>query len=206
MSDRYAPALLLDVFVFWFVLRWLLPGGLLLLFGRLRILMMVGGTLGAFAQHHYVWAAFFAAAAWLSWLLLHRWRTSARVRRAHTRRLPTRLLWRRVTPSAIATLCERRIGTSVDAAAPAMLSGSPSARVVLALADDAVWVLGDDSSPARPRVGGVLACWARQGLVSHTQRSHRVQRLELSWPANGALVRGHIWVRPLADVFAGHVL
>jgi hypothetical protein len=206
MPDRYAPALLLEVFAFWFVLRWLLPAALLLLFGRLLILMMVVGTLGTLAQHHYVWAAFFAAAGWLSWSLLRRWRTSARVSRGHTRRLRARLSWRGVTPSTIATLCEQRIGTRVDAAAPATLSGLPSPGVVLALADDAVWVLGDDSSRTGPRVGRVMACWGRRGLVSHTQPSHRGQTLELSWPENGALVRGLIPVRPLGDVFAGHLL
>src|SRR5437764_174129 len=206
MPDKYAPALLLDVFAFWFVLRWLLPAALLLLFGRLLILMMVVGTLATLAQHHYVWAAFFAAAAWLSLFLLRRWRTSAQLGRAHTRRVPTRLLWRCVTPSAIATLCERRIGTSVDAAAAATLSGSPSANVVLALADDAVWVLADDSSATRPRLGRVMACWARQGLVSHTQPARRRQTLELSWPRNGALVRGVIPAGRIGDVFAGHLL
>jgi hypothetical protein len=49
MPDRYAPALLLDVFAFRFVLRWLFPRRLVLLFGRLLILMMVVGTLGALA-------------------------------------------------------------------------------------------------------------------------------------------------------------
>src|SRR5947209_13374003 len=159
MPDKYAPALLLDVFAFWFVLRWLLPRGLLLLLARLLILMMVVGTLGTLAQHHFVWAAFFAAAGWLAWSLLRRWRASARLSRGHTGRLRARLSWRGVTPSTIATLCEKRIGTRVDAAAPATLSGSPSASVVLALADDAVWVLGDGSSPTRPRVGRVMACW-----------------------------------------------
>jgi hypothetical protein len=206
MPDRYAPALLLDVFAFWFVLRWLLPDGLLLLFGRLLILMMAVGALGTVAQHHYVWAAFFAAAAWLSWSLLRRWRKPLALRRPHARRLPARLLWRGVTPSSIASLCEQRIGTRVDAAAPATLSGSPSASVVLALADDAVWVLGDESSPTCPRVGRVMACWARRGLVSHSRPSHRGQTLELSWPKNAALVRGVIPVRPLGDVFTGYLL
>jgi hypothetical protein len=125
MPDRYAPALLFDVFACWFVLKRLLPRGLLLLFGRLLILMMVVGTLGTLAEHHYVWAAFFAAPAWLSWALLRRWHTSARPTRARMPRLPARLLWRRVTPSAIAMLCEQRIGSRVDAAAPATLRGHP---------------------------------------------------------------------------------
>jgi hypothetical protein len=206
MPDKHAPALLLEVLALWFVLRWVLPARLLLLFGRLLILMMVVGTLGTLAQHHYVWAAFFAAAATLAWSLLRRWRTSTSLRRRYSPRLPSQLLWRRVTPSAIAILCEQRIGTRVDAAAPATLSRSPSANVVLALAGDAVWVLGDDASLTLPRVGRVMACWARQGLVSHTQPSHRGQTLELSWPKTGALVRGLIPVRPLGDVFAGHLL
>ena len=206
MPNRYAPALLLDVFALWFVLRWLLPAALLLLFGRLLNLMMVVGTLGTLAQHHYVWATFSAAAAWLSWAPLRRWRTSRPLISAHTPRLATRLSWRRVTPSAIATLCEQRIGSRVDAAAPATLSGSPSASVVLALADDALWVLDDDSSPTRPRVGRVVARWARRGLVSHSQPSHRGQTLELSWPRNGALVRGRIPAGRVGDAFAGHLV
>jgi hypothetical protein len=77
---------------------------------------------------------------------------------------------------------------------------------VLALADDAVWVLGDDSSTTRPRVGRAVACWARRGLVSHTRPSHRGQTLELSWPKTGALVRGRLPAGPVGDVFAGHLL
>jgi hypothetical protein len=206
MPDRFAPALLLEVFAFWFVLRWLLPAAVLLLLGRVLIGMMAIGTLGTLDQHHYVWAVFFAISAALALLLLRRWRMlDRRARRPRIRRLG-RFAWRRVTPAAIATLCEQRIGVRVDAAAPVTLPGEPPARTVIALAGDAVWVLDDESSPTRPQIGRVLASWARQGLVSHVEPSRHGQTLELSWPTRGALVRGLIPAGPFADVFAGQLL
>src|SRR5207248_6753596 len=100
----------------------------------------------------------------------------------------------------------QRIGARVDAAAPVTLAGHRPVRTVIALADHAVWVLADDSSATRPRLRRVMACWARQGLVSHTQPARRRQTLELSWPRNGALVRGVIPAGRIGDVFAGHLL
>ena len=58
MPDRYAPALLLDVVVFWFVLRWVLPASILMLFARALAALMAVGTLGALGQHHFLWTVF----------------------------------------------------------------------------------------------------------------------------------------------------
>jgi hypothetical protein len=66
MPDRYAAALLLDVLAFWFVLRWLPTARMTLLVGRLLIVGMAVGALGAVADHHYVWAVCFAASCALS--------------------------------------------------------------------------------------------------------------------------------------------
>jgi hypothetical protein len=204
MPDRYAPALLLDVFAFWFLLRWVLPVAIVLLFARVLLALMAVGTLGALGEHHYVWTAFFAASAVLSWLLLRRWRgVGPRIKPmrlvAHARRA-----WRRATPDAVAVLCERRIGERVDAAVPATLP--PSDHCLLALAGNALWVLEDRSRWSHPEVGRVLATWARDELVSHVERKRAAQRLELSWPRHGALVRAELPTGPLADAFAGQLL
>jgi hypothetical protein len=204
MPDRYAPALLLDVFAFWFVLRWVLPAAIVLLFARVLVALMAVGTLGALGEHHYVWTAFFAASAVLSWLLLRRWR-GAGPRIKPMRLAPhARRAWRRVTPDAVAVLCERRIGERVDAAVPATLP--PSDHCVLALAGSALWVLEDSSGQSHPEVGRVLAAWARDELVSHLVPTRRGQQLELSWPRHNALVLAALPTGPLADAFAGQLL
>lgn len=204
MPARYAPALLLDVFAFWFVLRWLLTAAAVLL--RLLVGMMVVGMLGTLDQHHYVWAATFAGSALLASYLLHRWR-GARPRR-ETRRLPlpTPSAWRHVQPTELATLCEQRLGLQVDAAVPVTIESSPEVHCVLALAGDGLWALADESLAARPQIGRVLACWARCGLVAHMEHSRRRERLEFSWPGHGALVRGITSSGAIADTFAGHLI
>jgi hypothetical protein len=202
MPDRYAPALLLDVLAFWFVLRWVLSAAMLLLFARVLLAMLAVGLLVSLGQHHYVWAVSFAAAAALAWTLM-RWqraRPPAQPRRPH---LSPGQAWRRITPDAIDVLCERRIGDRVDAAAPVTISDQPC---VLALAGHALWVLEDSSSSRHPDVGRVLARWSRDELVSHVEPSGRGQLLELSWPSHGALVRGLMPAGAPADAFAGQLV
>ena len=203
MADRYAPALLLEVLAFWFVLRWLLIGRAILFVGRALVLMMVVGVLGTLDEHRYIWAGCFAGSAVLAWVLLHRWRGTPR--RVLGRGLRPRFsrAWRHMTPGELATLCERRVGLQVDAAVPAAIAAD---RVVLALAGNGVWVLEDESHAKQPRVGRVLVCWARQGLVAHVERVRRRDLLELSWPERRALVRGVIPSGPTAELFAGHLV
>jgi hypothetical protein len=55
------------------------------------------------------------------------------------------------------------------------------------------------------QVGRVLACWDRATLVAHVEHCHRGERLELSWPRNGAFVRGVMPSGAAADVFAGQL-
>jgi len=203
MADRYAPAVFLEVLTFWFVLRWLLVGRLVLFFGRLLVLMLVVGAIGTLGEHHYLWAACFAAAGLLSWLLLRRWRRRG-VRPTFGR--PAFLAWRSRTPTEIASLCERRLGLLVDAAAPATVTGGAPAHCVLALADDGLWVLEDQSRFRHPRVGRVLASWDRTTLVSHVEHSRRGERFEFSWPRERALVRGVIPSGEAADLLAGHLV
>jgi hypothetical protein len=203
MAERFAPALFLEVLVFWFVLRWLLLGRAILFVGRVLVLMMLVGVVGTLDQHRYFWAACFAGSAALAWALLRHWRSrrSQLPNRAFT---PLRLRsLRRMTPGELATLCERRVGVQVDAAVPAAIAPD---RVVLALAGDGLWVLEDESRATRPRVGRVLACWARQGLVAHVDHSKRGHVLELSWPERGALVRGVLPSGPTSELFAGHLV
>jgi hypothetical protein len=168
--------------------------------------MMAIGTLGTLDQHHYVWALFFAISAVLAWTLLRRWRMLDRRTRRPTIRRLGRFAWRRITPTALAALCEQRIGVRVDAAAPVTLPGQPPVSTVIALAGDALWVLDDESSPTRPRIGRALARWARRGVVAHVESSRRGEMVELSWPTHGAFVRGLIKPGPLADAFAGQLL
>lgn len=203
MADRYAPAVFLEVLAFWFVLRWLLVGRLVLFFGRLLVLMMVVGAIGTLGEHDYVWAACFAAAGLLSWLLLRRWRGHGVRSRS---RVPAFLAWRRRSPTEVARLCERRIGLLVDAAAPATVAGDPPARCVLALAADGVWVLEDQSRLRHPQVGRVLASWDRTTLVSHVEHSRRGERFEFSWPRERALVRGVLASGEAADLLVGHLI
>jgi hypothetical protein len=203
MADRYAPAVFLEVLAFWFVLRWLLVGRLVLLLGRLLVLMTVVGTIGTLRERHYVWATCFAGAALLSWLLLRGSRHRG-VRAAF--RLPAFLAWRSRAPTEVASLCERRIGLLVDAAAPAKLAGDPPAQCVLALAGDGLWVLEDQSRLRHPQVGRVLASWDRITLVSHVEHSRRGERFEFSWPRDGALVRGVMPSGEAADLLAGHLV
>ncbi len=206
MADRYAPALLLDVLAFWFVLGWLLTAAAVLFVGRLLVLMMVVGILGTLDQHHYVWAGFFAAATALAWVLLRRWHRRRVPREGRRLHAPTSLAWRNVEPAELATMCERRVGLQVVAAVPTTIAATPDLHCVLALAGDGLWVLEDESRLTDPRVGRVLACWATRGLVAHVERLGRRDRLELSWPANGALVRGVTLPSTMADVFAGHLV
>ncbi len=74
MADGYAPALFLEALAFWFILRWLLTARTVLLVGRLLVLMMFVGALGAIDEHRFVWAGCFAGSAFLAWLLRDRWR------------------------------------------------------------------------------------------------------------------------------------
>jgi hypothetical protein len=204
MADRYAPALFFEVLAFWLVLRWLLLGRLILLFGRLLVVMMVVGALGTLDEHNYVWAASFLGAGLLAWLFLRRWRGLPTVGRFR-RRVPTGLAWHDKSADKLATLCERRTGLHVDAAAPATISSSPASRCVIALAGDGLWVLEDESRFRRPKIGRVRACWDRVGLVAHVQRSRGGEDLELSWPRSGALVRGVMPRGAAADLVAGHL-
>jgi len=203
MADTYAPALLLEVFAFWFVLRWLLIGRAILFVGRALVLMMVVGVLGTLDEHRYIWAGCFAGSAVLAWALLRRWRGSRRETLSHRLRPRVSRAWQQVTPAELAALCERRVGLRVDAAVPAAIA---SDQVVLALAGDGVWVLQDESKLTRPGVGRVVGCWARQGLVAHVEHLRRGDQLELSWPARGALLRGVMPSGDTADLFAGHLV
>jgi hypothetical protein len=101
MADRYAPALLLDVLAFWFVLRWLLTARMILLVGWLLVLMMVVGALDTVAHQHYVWALFFAAAALLAWTLMRRWQRPGLPAQRRRRRLSPGHAWRRLTSDEI---------------------------------------------------------------------------------------------------------
>jgi hypothetical protein len=203
MGDRYAPAVFLEVLTFWFVLRWLLVGRLVLFFGRLLVLMMVVGAIGTLGEHDYVWAACFAAAGLLSWLLLRRWR---RAGARSTFRRPSFLAWRSRSPTEVASLCERRLGLLVDAAAPATVAGDAPTRCVLALAGDGLWLLEDESRFRHPQVGRVIASWDRTTLVSHVEHSRRGETFEFSWPRHGALVRGIMPSGQPADLLAGHLV
>ncbi len=198
MADVYAPALFLEVLAFWFVLRWLLAARLILFFGRILVLMMLVGVLETVGEQRFVWAACFACSAVLAWVLLRRWRGKPHVAPVMPR-LFAFLAWRGKSADEVAALCERRIGVKVEAAAPAIVSGPRSAHCVLALAGDGVWVLEDQSRIRQTRIGRVLACWDRTGLVAHLGRSHRGECFEFSWPRRGALVRGRMPCGPAAD-------
>ncbi len=204
MADRYAPALFLEVLAFWFVLRWLLLGRLILLVGRLLVLMMVVGALATLDEHHLVWAASFAGAGLLAWLLLRRWR-GVPFMRQHGIPLARCFAWRTMPAAEVAALCERRIGLPVDAAAPATIVDASHSRCLVALAGDAVWVLEDESRPRRARIGRVLGQWDRTSLVSHVEHSRRGEQFEFSWPRQGALVRGVMPSGPAAELLAGHL-
>ena len=91
--------------------------------GRLLIVMMIVGALRTLDEHDYVWAASFLGAALLAWLLLRRWRGPPTIGQSRLR-LPRRLAWHDKSADEITTLCERRIGLQVDAAAPATISSS----------------------------------------------------------------------------------
>ena len=205
MADGYAPALFLEVLAFWFILSWLLLARLVLFLGRCLVLLMLVGALGSLDDHRFIWTACFAGSAVLAWLLLRRWRAGPTVRTPRFR-LPGSLAWHGRSADEVATLCERRIGLQVDAAAPATLAAQAPARCVLALAGDGVWVLKDESRVSHPRIGRVLACWDRRGLVAHLKHSRRAERFEFSWPRYGALVRGVMRSGPPAEQFVGHLL
>jgi hypothetical protein len=192
------------VLAFWFILRWLLTARLVLFFGRLLVLMMVVGALGTIDEGRLAWAACFAGSALLAWLLLRQWRGRHAPRRSF--RVPTSLAWRGKSADEVATLCERRIGLKVDAAAPATLTAAPPAHCVLALAGDGLWVLEDESRVGRADIRRVVACWDRKSLVAHIEHSRHGQYFEFSWPQNGALVRGVMPLVGPADHLAGHLV
>jgi hypothetical protein len=204
MADQYAPALFLEVLAFWFLLRWFLAARLILFMARALVLLMIVGVLSTIDRREYVWALWFAGSALLAWLLLRRWRGVPYLgRRKLARR--RRHAWNHVSPGELAALCERRIGLTVDAAAPATIAADASPPCLLALAGDGVWVLEDESRLRCREVGRVLACWDRTGLVAHIQRSRRGERFELSWPREGRLVRGTMPRGAPTDLFAGHL-
>jgi hypothetical protein len=205
MPSRFAPALLLDVLAFWFVLRWVLPAPAVVLVGRALILMMLAGALTSIQRGDYVTSLYFAASVVLAWALLRHSQDHDR-RRSARRRLRRRGVWGHTAPSELAALCERRIGRQVDAAVPATIAADPPALCVVALAGDGIWVLEDTSRLWRPRVGRVLTCWARQGVVAHVEHRRRGDHLELSWPAARAFVRALLPSGATADQFAGHLV
>jgi hypothetical protein len=204
MAWRFAPALFLDVLVFWLIVRWFVFARVVLLIGWLLVLMMIVGVFATLDQHEYMWVACFAGSVWLAWAFLRRWKrhqvVGARLRPA--RRRP---LWHAGTAGELATLCERRIGQQVDAAALATVSGEPS-RYVLALAGSGVWVLEDESRIRRPALGRVVASWDRAGLVAHIEHCRRGERFEFSWPRHNVLVRGVMACGPPADLLIGHLV
>jgi hypothetical protein len=206
MADSYAPALFLEVLAFWFVLRWLLVVPLILVLGRALILLMLVGVLATLDEHRFVWAACFAGSAALAWVLLRRWR-KRRSRHRLSFGVPiSSIAWRRSSADEVATLCERRLGLKVEAAAPANVAAEHPAPTVLALAGDGLWVLEDESRLRHPRIGRVLASWDRAGLVPHVEHSRRGESFELSWPRHGALVRGTMPSGAPADQFTGVLL
>ena len=205
MPSRFAPALPLDVLVFWLMLRWLLPRPAVMVAGRLLVVMMFVGLLSSLHGGGFVTACFFAASAALAGWLELRFERPRRRPFSLPRALRLRA-WRDTSPAAVAALCERRIGLQVDAACPASITADPPRPCVVALAGDGFWVLEDESGPTRARVGRVLACWARRGLVTHVEHSRRGDRLELSWPEHGVLVRAVLPSGAAADLFAGHLV
>jgi hypothetical protein len=170
MADGYAPALFLEVLAFWFILRWLLIARLVLLLGRVLVLLMLVGLLGTVGEQRFVWAGCFAGSALLAWVLLRRSREGPIIRRG-TWPPSTFFAWRRRSADDVATLCERRIGLKVDAAAPATVRARLPVTCVVALAGDGVWVLEDESRVRHPRIGRVLACWDRGSLVAHVEHA-----------------------------------
>jgi hypothetical protein len=202
LAGRYAPALLLEVFAFWFILRWFLAGWLVLFFRHALIVLMLVGVLGTIDEHRFVWTACFAGSALLAWLLLRRWRARPDIERRRFR-VSISLAWHGTSADEVAMLCERRIGLKVDAASPATVTAKPPTPCVLALAGDGIWVLEDESGMRHAAVGRVMACWDRTRLVAHVEHSRRRERFELSWPGAGALVRGVMPPGPPATQFAG---
>jgi hypothetical protein len=166
---------------------------------------MLVGVLGTLDEHRFTWAACFAGSALLAWILLRHWRGLSPLPELSLR-LPTRHAWRGRSPSEVAALCERRIGLPVDAAAPAHVGTGARSRCVLALAGDGLWVLADESRLRHRQIGRVLACWDRTSLVAHVTHSRRWERIELSWPRNGALIRGVMPPGTPADLLAGHLV
>ena len=205
MPSRFAPALLLDVLVFWLMLRWLLPRPAVMVAGRLLVVVMIVGLLTSWRRGGFVTACCFAASAALAGWLELRFERARRRPFSLPRALRLRA-WRDTTPAEVAALCERRIGLQVDAACPARITADPPTRCVVALAGDGFWVLEDGSRLTRAQVGRVLACWARRGLVTHLEHSRRGDRLELSWPEHGVLVSAVMPSGPAADLLAGHLV
>lgn len=205
MADRYAPAVFLDVLVFWFVLRWFLPWRLILRLGRGLVLLMVVGAIAMAGEGRILWSICFAGSAALAWALLRRWHGRP-VLQPFTGGASRKIAWRGKSAGHLAALCERRIGELVQAAAPATVAGTPPSHCVLALAANGLWVLEDESRWLQPRVGRVLACWDRAGLVPHIEHTRRAERFELSWPRHGALVRGAMAPGEATDRVVGYLV
>jgi len=86
------------------LLRWFLVARLVFPIGRILVLMMIVGVLGAIDQHDYVWAACFAGSAVLARCLLGRWRRIPNPRRRKLAR-PARLAWTNMSPGELAARC-----------------------------------------------------------------------------------------------------
>jgi len=103
-------------------------------------------------------------------------------------RVSTSLAWHGTSADEVATLCERRIGLKVDAAAPATVVRDAQMPCILALAATVSGCSRTNRAFWHPHIGRVLAYWDGKGLVAHVERSRHGERFEFSWPRRGALV------------------
>jgi hypothetical protein len=114
-------------------------------------------------------------------------------------------------------VCERRIGSRVEAASAFTISRLVSPvgavhlrrprRVAIALTDDCVWLLELRNGLRSPSVGAVLGHFPRDGLVARWRRQRwtlaRGWWAELCWPATAAYIEGSVGAGPDADRIIG---
>lgn len=121
-----------------------------------------------------------------------------------------RALVRWLDPDRPRRLAERRVGRAVQVAVPLHVRrglGRPGRRLLVALADDTVYLLAfRDARPLGMSVGGAIAALPRDELAAHFRtRLGRAVRAELSWPHRQTFVAGDLPPGAATDELVGLV-
>src|SRR4051812_41360530 len=121
-----------------------------------------------------------------------------------------RALVRWLDPDRPRRLAERRVGHPLQVAVPLHVRrgslGHPGRRLLVALADDTVYLLAfRDARPVGISVGGAVAALPRDELAAHFRSRLGRVRAELSWPHRQTFIAGDLPRGAATDELVGLV-